>query len=212
MTIENKLQSQEFTFDELRALYYLVHALHGATGRDKIVATFADKLRDVVAYDCLAISLADTYSGECEITHAAGELATSLLGRKIVPGEGISGWVIANRHPFCNTDPKLDLPPAVSDKFKDYRTLAVFPILNGDDLFGAVALYSSKLAKYDTTHQRLLSEATGLLGLALSAVPEVIAVTALRQTRIENSPGPRESSHKNFPVNTLPVQSSARSN
>lgn len=167
MTTET--EQQELALDELRGLYDLVRSLHGARGRDQVVTAFLEKLNDVVPFDSCAVMLAGSNGSDFEITHAAGEHAGSLVGRSIVSGEGISGWVVANRHPFCNTEPRLDLPSTLVDKFDGYRTLAVFPILKGDDLFGAVALYSSSLSKYDVTHQRLLTEASGLLALALSA-------------------------------------------
>jgi GAF domain-containing protein len=162
----------ELALEELRSLYDLVRSLHDADGRDNIVTAFLERLHDVVAFDSCAVMLSDDASGSFEITHAAGEHAASLVGRKIVAGEGISGWVVVNRHPFCNTDPRLDLPSTLIDRFENYRTLAVFPILKGNDLFGAVALYSSSLSKYDSTQQRLLTEASALLALALSAVSQ----------------------------------------
>jgi len=166
-------ETQELSLDELRGLYELVRSLHGAQGLEGIVTGFLEKLSDVVPYDSCAVIYGDDKSTDFEITYAAGEHAASLVGRKIVSGEGISGWVVANRHPFCNTDPLRDLPQSLAAKFDNYLTLAVFPILKGKDLFGAVALYSRSLPKYDATHQRLLSEACGLFALALSAAQPI---------------------------------------
>lgn len=168
-----RTETQELSLEELRGLYELVRSLHGAQGLEGIVTGFLEKLNDVVPFDSCAIIFGDDKSTDFEITHAAGEHAASLVGRKIVSGEGISGWVVANRHPFCNTDPLLDLPQSLAAKFDNYLTLAVFPILKGTDLFGAVALYSRSLTKYDATQQRLLSEACGLFALALSAAQPV---------------------------------------
>ena len=163
-------QQPELAIEELRSLYYLVRSLCKAQALGGVVTTFLEKLTDVVPFDLCTVILSNSDGRQFEITHAAGEHAASLVGRKIVSGEGVSGWVVANRHPFFNADPRLDLPPVLADRFDDYRTLAVVPILNGNDLFGAVALYSSTLFKYDATHERLLNEASGFLALALSAV------------------------------------------
>jgi putative nucleotidyltransferase with HDIG domain len=171
-TMSTETQKQEFALNELRALYKLVQSLHGASGRDEIVTAFVESLRDVAPYDTCAVTLADVESGDYEITHAAGEFGASLVGRKVMPGEGVAGWVIANRHPFCNTDPRLDLPPTLAEKFAGYRTLAIFPIIKGKEMFGTVALYSSVLGEYSENLQRLLSEATSLLALALNATPK----------------------------------------
>ncbi|MGH9903892.1 MAG: GAF domain-containing protein, partial [Pyrinomonadaceae bacterium] len=83
------------------------------------------------------------------------------------------GWVLANRKPFCNTDPKLDLPPDLVPQFAAYRTLAVMPISKDKEMHGAVALYSSALAEYDADRQRLLEEAVRLVASALSGAPPV---------------------------------------
>ena len=200
-------KQQELALEELRGLYELVRSLHGAHGRDGVVTAFLEKLNDVVSFDTCAVMLADSNNKDFEITHAAGEHAASLVGRQILSGEGISGWVVANRHPFCNTNPKLDLPPALVEKFDDYRTLAVFPLLKGDDLFGAVALYSSSLSKYDATQQRLMSEASSLLALALSAESEVIPVAAEQQGAIEYSPSSRSASLRNSSFSQKQAQS-----
>jgi hypothetical protein len=170
--MNTETQKQELALDELRALYKLVQSLHSAGGRDEVITAFVEGLRDIAPYDTCAVTLADALSGDYEITHAAGEHGASLVGRKVMPGEGVAGWVIANRHPFCNTDPRLDLPPTLAEKFASYRTLAIFPIIKGKELFGTVALYSSVLGEYSSNLQRLLSEATSLLALALNATPK----------------------------------------
>ena len=87
-------------------------------------------------------------------------------------GEGVTGWVLANRKAFANTDPKLDLPSSLAARFREYRTLAAFPVLRDKQRFGVVTLYSSRLTVYTTDQQRLLEEAAALLGAALSSSGE----------------------------------------
>ena len=89
----------------------------------------------------------------------------------VVLGEGITGWVIANQKPFCNTDPRLDFPPAVAEHFQNYRTLASFPLLKQEQLYGAVTLYSSTLSEYNAEQQKLLQECAAILTNMLSLQP-----------------------------------------
>ena len=103
-----------------------------------------------------------------------------LDGRRIGMGEGVTGWVMANRKAFSNTDPKLDLPPSLAASFNEYRTLAAFPVMRDKQRFGAVTLYSSRLSVYTADHQRLLEEAMALLGAALSSSAEA-ALPEMRQ-------------------------------
>jgi putative nucleotidyltransferase with HDIG domain len=196
-------QQKEFTVDELRALYALAQSLHSARGREEMIAAFIEKLNAIAPHDACSITLSEPESGDYEITHATGEHAGLLLGRKVMPGEGVIGWVIANRHSFCNTDPRLDLPPALAEKFAAYRTLAVFPVLKDKELFGAIAVYSTTLGEYDANQQRLLSEAAGLLALAFSGLSETVRTEVKQQEMSETASTPN-ATLKNSPISLAP--------
>ncbi len=79
--------------------------------------------------------------------------------------------MIANQKPFCNTDPRLDFPPALADNFQNYRTLASFPLLKEKQLYGAVTLYSSTVSEYNAEQQKLLQECAAVLTNMLSLQP-----------------------------------------
>ncbi len=155
--------------EEVKALCDLAQAVIGARSQSAMLATFCEKLRAVVPYDTCAITLIAPETGEAWVVYAAGTHGALLDGRRVGMGEGVTGWVMANRKAFSNTDPKLDLPAALAAAFSDYRTLAAFPVLRDKQRFGAVTLYSSRLSVYTADHQRLLTEAAALLGAALSS-------------------------------------------
>jgi GAF domain-containing protein len=103
------------------------------------------------------------------MAYADGRHADLLNNFPIIPGEGVTGWVLANRQSFYNADPRLDLPPALNALDDSYRTLAACPIMRGVELHGVVTLYSATLQKYETTHQQLLEALAALLATTLSA-------------------------------------------
>jgi putative nucleotidyltransferase with HDIG domain len=156
--------------DEMKALCDLARAVISAVGKDEIVEAFTETLNSVIPYCTCMITLVDPVTGNSTVTNAVGQHRMSLLGRTIAPGEGVTGWVLANRKSFCNADPQLDLPPSVTKQFPDYRTLAVFPIINDSVMYGAVTVYSSELARYTQAHQKLMGEAVALMAAALAAV------------------------------------------
>ncbi|MEW6207954.1 MAG: HD domain-containing phosphohydrolase [Acidobacteriota bacterium] len=158
--------------DRVKAICHLAQGVIGAQDRERMLAAFAARLRSLVDYDTCAITLVTPETGLCIVAHAAGEHAELLQGRRIALGEGVTGWVIANKKPFCNTDPKLDLPSRLADYFSSYRTLAVFPIIEGEAIYGAVTLYSSAISRYTIDHNERLEEATTLIAAALSADDE----------------------------------------
>jgi putative nucleotidyltransferase with HDIG domain len=158
--------------DEVKALCDLAQVVIGARGQEEVLVAFAEKLRSVVAFDTCAITLIAHETGDTFVAYATGQHASLLRGRRIAMGEGVTGWVIANRKPFCNTDPKLDFPSGLASHFESYRTLAAFPMIRNKQRFGAVTLYSSTLSVYTADQQRLMEEAAALIATALSANSE----------------------------------------
>lgn len=163
---EQQTPGLQFTPPEQSAFNHLAQAIEHAATAKEMLSAFAEKLHALVPYDACAITLVEPELGESLVAHAAGRDAELLEGRRIAPGEGVTGWVLTNRKPFCNTDPKLDLPPALAARFADYRTLAVFPILQGTEIYGAVALYSSN-DNYNARQQQLLQASAAHLAPAL---------------------------------------------
>lgn len=161
--------------DELSAMCDLAQAVIGAGSQDQVVAAFTGKLSAVVPHCMCAITLIDPKTGHNVVVHATGQHWMFLKGRIIASGEGVTGWVLANRKPFCNTDPKLDLPPTLTEHAPGYRTLAAFPIIRNSTMYGAVSVYSSLLSEYTPGQQKLLREAVSLIASALSALSEAEA-------------------------------------
>lgn len=169
----NKVSSDKpkLKHHELLALYEMAQALNGARDREEITRAFTAKLSAIAPFDTCAVTLAAPDTGAYRVVHAAGEHAALLQNRSIAAGEGITGWVIANYKLFCNNEPKLDLPPALIDTFAHYRTLAAFPIIKDDNMYGAITLYSAAYDQYTEDHRLLMSEAVTLLASALSSLP-----------------------------------------
>ena len=170
----------EFSFSrkQLAGFYELVQAVSVVRGRNELISAFAERLSLVIEYDTCALTLIAPDSGEIIVEHARGQNAEAIKGRRVGLGEGITGWVIANQKSFCNTDPRLDFPPALAEHFAGYRTLASFPLLKEDQLYGAVTLYSSSLVEYNAEQQRLLKDAAAVLTNSLSVQASPIRVAA----------------------------------
>lgn len=165
----NKPKGAEAAGDETSAMCELAQAVIGAQSQDEVVAAFTEKVKYIVPHTMCAITLVDAKTGQNVVAHATGSHWMFLKGRVIGAGEGVTGWVLANRKPFCNTDPRLDLPPSVVEQDPDYKTLAAFPIIKDSMMYGAVSIYSSTLTEYAAGHQKLMREAISLLASALSA-------------------------------------------
>ncbi|HEV7857268.1 MAG TPA: HD domain-containing phosphohydrolase [Pyrinomonadaceae bacterium] len=159
----------KFSRKELTAFYELAQSLNHARDHVELASIFTEQLQQIVPYDSCALIITEPETGRHMVTHARGVDAALLEGRELALGEGVTGWVLANRKPFCNTDPRLDLPPSLADSFAAYKTLAVFPLINEEEMHGAITLYSSALSEYSLDQQRLLGEAVTVFSAALSS-------------------------------------------
>jgi hypothetical protein len=159
----------KFSRKELTAFYELAQSLNSARDRAELSSIFTQRLQQLVPYDSCALTITAPETGCHTVTHARGVDAALLEGRQVTLGEGVTGWVLANGKPFCNTDPRLDLPQSHAERFAAYQTLAVFPLVNEEERHGAVTLYSTALTAYTADQQRLLGEAATLFSTALSA-------------------------------------------
>ena len=158
--------------DELTALTGLAQGMIGARSRDEIVNALAVRLQSIVPYCLCTITLVDPRTGQNVVVGGDGPQWMLLKGRVIGAGEGVTGWVLANRKPFCNTDPKLDLPTSFSEHSQNYLTLAAFPIIKDSIMYGAVSIYSSVLAEYTPAHQKMLTDALSMVASAFSATAD----------------------------------------
>ncbi len=113
------------------ALRQLSSALGECASTEDALAVFVERLGALVPFDTCAVTRVAPESGESVVVRAAGRHAHLLEGRVVEAGEGVTGWVLANRQPFCNADPRLDLHPHLAERFAAYRTLAAVPVESG---------------------------------------------------------------------------------
>lgn len=158
----------EFTDAEREVLSITARRLSEAHDMDAVFAAFIESLKTLVPYDSCALTLAPPHTDDSRMAYADGRHADLLNNFHIIPGEGVTGWVLANGQPFYNADPRLDLPPALAARDDSYRTLAACPIMRGVELHGVITLYSATLPKYETAHQQLLEALAALLAATLS--------------------------------------------
>ncbi|HEX5705883.1 MAG TPA: HD domain-containing phosphohydrolase [Pyrinomonadaceae bacterium] len=167
------------TREERAALDSLALVLDACDTEEALMDALMSRLGALVPFDTCALARVVPGTGESRVVRASGRGAASLLGRTVTPGEGVTGWSLANRKPFSNTDPRLDLPAAHASDFEGLRTLAVAPVERAGELFGALTLYST-LSAYTETHQRLLGDVSAVFAAALARphAPTVEAVEA----------------------------------
>ncbi len=141
---------------EVFALHEIAQTIGSSLNLSDTVTLIANKLRAIVPFDTCVIYLVDDPSGKAIAAHVVGEEVEIFKRRRIIIGEGITGWVIANSRSMCNAAPDLDMVGLPDELVKRFRGVLVSPLQRDDGAFGAIALYSQSRTSYTTEHVRLL--------------------------------------------------------
>ena len=141
---------------EVITLYEIAQTIGGSLDLRDMFAVFSSRLQDIVRYTTCVLYLHKPNSIEVEAVHVSGRNADRFKGASIILGSGITGWVVSNRQPMYNCDPRLDFDAAQVEPDTTYRTAIAVPLLRGDEVLGALTLYSSDVVAYEPDHLRLV--------------------------------------------------------
>lgn len=163
---KNFLDHIKAAHHEVYSLYEIARTFSTSLDLEDTVSIFVNKLRHVIPFETCAVYLYDDEAQSAKLAHAVGRHADALAGRTVQAGEGLTGWVLANRQPFCNADVTLEIA-ALNLDAGSLRTMAVAPLMKNKLLLGAIALYSCELDRYSDDHVRLLETISDLAADAI---------------------------------------------
>jgi len=141
---------------EVITLYDIAQTIGTSLDLRDTFAVFSSRLEDIVSYTTCVLYLVRSDSTDVEAAHVAGRNVEMFKGKGMPSGAGITGWVVANRHPMHNCDPRLDFDVLKLELRETYRTATVVPLTRDDVVLGALALYSADLGAYTADHLRLM--------------------------------------------------------
>jgi len=153
---------------EVYALYEIARTFGTSLDLEHTLESLVDKVGHVVPFDTCVVYFYDELKGYATARHAVGKYSDLLKGRCIAPGEGVTGFALANRSAVNQLHPSLDftdLNPAAGIKF---QAMASLPLFKDDLLLGALSVYSNDLEQYTHDHMRLLETVTRLASDALA--------------------------------------------
>lgn len=151
---------------EVYALYEIARTFGSSLDVRNTLEVLVDKVGQVVPFDTCAVYLYDEVKGYASAAHVAGKNAKILAARSIAPGEGVTGFALANRSPINQLHPNLDFAGVEIER--EYRSMASLPLFKDEILLGALSVYSTELEQYSDDHMRLLETVTRLASDALS--------------------------------------------
>ncbi len=151
---------------EVYALYEIARTFGSSLDIKATLAILVDRIGQIVPFDTCAVYLYDESKGYAVAAHVAGKHAELLLSRCVAPGEGVTGFALANRRPMNQLQPGLDFVGMEIET--EYRSMASLPLFKDQALLGALSVYSSELEHYTEDHMRLLETVTRLASDALT--------------------------------------------
>jgi diguanylate cyclase (GGDEF)-like protein len=152
---------------EVYSLYEIARTFGSSLDVEDTVSILVNKVGHLVPFDTCVVYLFDELKAYATAAHVAGKNAEALRGRCIAPGEGVTGFALANRRSINRIDPGLDFNGVELTKDSDYRSMASLPLIKDERLLGALSLYSMEVNEYTDDHIRMLETITRLASDAL---------------------------------------------
>ncbi len=153
---------------EVITLYEIAQTIGASLDLRDMFAVFSSRLQHIVTYTTCVLYLQKPNSIDVEAVHVSGRNAARFKGASIILGSGVTGWVVSNRQPMYNCDPQVDFDAARIELDTPYRTVIAVPLLRGDDVLGALTLYSAEIGAYEPDHLRLVEAVAKLASDAIA--------------------------------------------
>jgi diguanylate cyclase (GGDEF)-like protein/putative nucleotidyltransferase with HDIG domain len=153
---------------EVYALYEIARTFGSSLEVENTLSVLVDKVGHIVPFDTCVVYLYDQAKAYARIALAVGINAEEMRGRCVAPGEGVTGFALANRRSVNRIHPSLDFVNRDSMMDSDYRSMASLPLFKDDLLLGALSIYSASLKEYSDDQIRLLETVTRLASDALA--------------------------------------------
>ncbi|MET0647170.1 MAG: diguanylate cyclase [Pyrinomonadaceae bacterium] len=153
---------------EVYALYEIARTFGSSLDIEDTVSVLVNKVGHVVPFDLCAVYLYDEEKGYATTAHVSGRHAEHLRGRAVAPGEGVVGFVLANRRASYLLDPMLDFADVELPAGCQFRSMVALPLAKDERLVGALVVYSTEPRRYTDDDLRLLDTVARLASDALA--------------------------------------------
>jgi diguanylate cyclase (GGDEF)-like protein len=153
---------------EVITLYEIAQTIGNSLDLRDMFAVFSSRLKDIVSYSTCVLYLQKPNAIDVEAVHVVGRNSEAIKGASILLGSGVTGWVVSNRQPMYNCDPRLDLAAAHLEIETSYRSVIAVPLLKGEEVLGALTLYSMEVSAYEPDHLRLVEAVAKLAADAIA--------------------------------------------
>jgi len=153
---------------EVYALYEIARTFGSSLELENTLSVLVDRVGHIVPFDTCVVYLFDEVQGHARAALSVGLNSELMRSRCIAPGEGATGFALANRRSVNRIHPSLDFSETESAPERSYRSMASLPLFKDERLLGALSIYSMTLKEYSDDQIRLLETVTRLASDALA--------------------------------------------
>jgi putative nucleotidyltransferase with HDIG domain len=155
--------------EEVLGVSSLARALAGQATLADVGALFWMMLKPVVPSVSMGVFVPDESTDTVVARYASGAHAGVIRSLRAAPGEGIVGWVAANRRAAVNAEPALDYGHAVATMDPPLLSSVAVPLVHEGSLRAVLSLYSTGRQAFTDDHARLLELMAPSLAASLAA-------------------------------------------
>jgi diguanylate cyclase (GGDEF)-like protein/putative nucleotidyltransferase with HDIG domain len=153
---------------EVYALYEIARTFGSSLEVEETISILVDKVGYVVPFDTCVVYIYNEKTSIANAAYVAGRNAATISDIKISLGKGVMGFIMTNRWPMNHLDPMEDFEEANITLDGRYHSMIGVPLVKGDRLLGAIAVYSIEPSRYSNDHTRLLDTIARLASDALA--------------------------------------------
>ncbi len=141
---------------EVQTILELTQALSGSLRLQETLSVVAERLKQLVPFDCIAVYIRD--GDVLKPRYVNGEGSRTFAPLEIPVGTGLSGWVVENSRPIVNGNPKVEFA-YLNDPTKSSQLQSALSVPLGEpngQITGALTLYRAEADAYSQDHLRVL--------------------------------------------------------
>jgi len=156
----------------IETLMEIARALASPCEIEEILQQIMFQVSHLLKPKAWSLLLRDDVTGELEFALVISEIAESLKGSRLPPGQGVAGWVAANGKSLIIPDVRSDARFAAElDKQHSFttRSIACVPVKSHDKVFGVIQLINSLDGGiFDDEDEQILTAIADFAGIAIS--------------------------------------------
>ncbi len=154
----------------LATLNEIGQAVTSTLNLDRVLVILLEHVRQATNAEACSVALVEESTGDLVFLHAAGEGSHDVVGMRLKPGQGIAGWVAANREPVlvleANSDSRFYNNVDEKTGFTTHDLICV-PLIARDMVIGVVELLNKREGAFGEGDIRLLESVAAQAAIAV---------------------------------------------